>query len=99
MGHGASPARPRQAIKEELGDPKIEVTQIGTAGERLSRLACIINMSNRAHGRTGMGAVMGSKNLKAIAVRGHSKVNVADQKAVDQAGAPGRGHTCRTSRI
>ena len=70
------------AIKEELGDPKIEVTQVGPAGERLSRLACIINMSNRAHGRTGMGAVMGSKNLKAIAVRGHGKVNVADQKAV-----------------
>ncbi len=70
------------AIKEELGDPKIEVTQVGPAGERLSRLACIINMSNRAHGRTGMGAVMGSKNLKAIAVRGHSKVNVANQKAV-----------------
>ena len=39
-------------------------------------------MSNRADGRTGMGAVMGSKNLKAIAVRGHSKVNVANQKAV-----------------
>ena len=39
-------------------------------------------MSNRAHGRTGMGAVMGSKNLKAIAVRGHGKVNVADQKTV-----------------
>ena len=37
------------AIKEELGDPKIEVTQVGPAGERLSRLACIINMSNRAH--------------------------------------------------
>ncbi len=71
-----------QVIKEELGDPKIEVTQIGTAGERLSRLACIINMSNRAHGRTGMGAVMGSKNLKAIAVRGHGKVSVADKKAV-----------------
>ena len=70
------------AIKAELGDPKIEVTQIGPAGERLSRLACIINMSNRAHGRTGMGAVMGSKNLKAIAVRGHGKVKVADQKVV-----------------
>jgi aldehyde:ferredoxin oxidoreductase len=69
-------------IQEELGDPKIEVAQIGSAGERLSRLACIINMANRAHGRTGMGAVMGSKNLKAIAVRGHGKVTVADQKTV-----------------
>ncbi len=71
-----------QAIKDELGDPKIEVAQVGPAGERLSKLACIINMSNRAHGRTGMGAVMGSKNLKAIAVRGHGKINVADSKAV-----------------
>ncbi len=71
-----------QAIKDELGDPKIEVAQVGPAGEQLSKLACIINMSNRAHGRTGLGAVMGSKNLKAIAVRGHGKINVADPKAV-----------------
>ncbi len=71
-----------KAIKEELGDPKIEVIQIGPAGERLSRLACVMSMSNRAHGRTGMGAVMGSKNLKAIAVRGHGKVKVADPKTV-----------------
>jgi aldehyde:ferredoxin oxidoreductase len=69
-------------IQEELGDSKIEVAQIGPAGERLVRMACIMNMSNRAHGRTGMGAVMGSKNLKAIAVRGHGKVRVADQKAI-----------------
>jgi aldehyde:ferredoxin oxidoreductase len=69
-------------IQEELGDSKIEVAQVGPAGERLVRMACIMNMSNRAHGRTGMGAVMGSKNLKAIAVRGHGKVPVADQKAI-----------------
>jgi aldehyde:ferredoxin oxidoreductase len=69
-------------IQAELGDPKIEVAQIGPSGERLVRMACIMNMSNRAHGRTGMGAVMGSKNLKAIAVRGHGKVPVADQKAI-----------------
>jgi len=69
-------------IQEELGNPKIEVAQIGPAGERQVRMACIMNMSNRAHGRTGMGAVMGSKNLKAIAVRGHGKVPVADQKAI-----------------
>jgi aldehyde:ferredoxin oxidoreductase len=69
-------------IQEELGDRKIEVAQIGPAGERLVCLAAIMNMSNRAHGRTGMGAVMGSKNLKAIAVRGHRKVEVADQKTI-----------------
>ncbi len=69
-------------ILDELGDPKIEVAQVGPAGERLVRFASIMNMSNRAHGRTGMGAVMGSKNLKAIAVRGHGKVQVADQRAI-----------------
>ncbi|HYF92185.1 MAG TPA: aldehyde ferredoxin oxidoreductase family protein [Symbiobacteriaceae bacterium] len=57
-------------IKHELGDPKLEVAQIGPAGENLVRFAAIMNMANRANGRTGLGAVMGSKNLKAVAVRG-----------------------------
>jgi aldehyde:ferredoxin oxidoreductase len=70
------------AIRQELGDSKIEVMQIGPGGEKLVRYACLINMSNRANGRTGMGAVMGSKNLKAIAVRGKKKPAVADQKAL-----------------
>jgi aldehyde:ferredoxin oxidoreductase len=65
-------------ILSELGDEKIEVLQIGPAGENMVRYASIINMCNRANGRTGMGAVMGSKNLKAIAVRGSSKVELAD---------------------
>ena len=69
-------------IREELGDPKIEVAQIGPAGEKLARFAAIMNMCNRANGRTGMGAVMGSKHLKAIAVRGHQKVKTADPAAV-----------------
>lgn len=69
-------------LKEELGDPKIEVAQIGPAGEKLVRFAAIINMSNRAFGRTGMGAVMGSKNLKAIAVRGHQRPQPFDQAAL-----------------
>lgn len=62
-----------QIIKKEVGDAKAEVLQIGPAGENLVRFAAIMNMVNRANGRTGMGAVMGSKNLKAIAVRGTSK--------------------------
>jgi aldehyde:ferredoxin oxidoreductase len=70
------------AIEEELGDPKIEVLQVGPAGEERVRFACIINMSNRAAGRTGMGAVMGSKNLKAVAVRGHRRPEIADRKAL-----------------
>jgi aldehyde:ferredoxin oxidoreductase len=70
------------AIREELDDHKIEVMQVGPAGEKLVRYACLINMSNRANGRTGMGAVMGAKNLKAIAVRGRKKLPIADQQAL-----------------
>jgi aldehyde:ferredoxin oxidoreductase len=57
-------------LKEEVGDPKADVAQIGPAGENLVRYAAIMNMVNRANGRTGMGAVMGSKRLKAVVVRG-----------------------------
>ena len=67
---GKSPAETEDAIKDELGDYYIRVAAIGVAGEKLSRIACIINEKTRAAGRTGLGAVMGSKNLKAIAVRG-----------------------------
>jgi len=66
-------------IRQELGDDKIEVLQCGMAGERLVRFAALMNMCNRANGRTGMGAVMGSKNLKAIAVRGQLKPALADR--------------------
>lgn len=68
-------------LKEELGDKKIEVLQCGPAGEKGVRFAAIISMKNRANGRTGMGAVMGSKNLKAIVVRGKNKPNVAEPAA------------------
>jgi aldehyde:ferredoxin oxidoreductase len=72
------------AIREELGDPKTQVLQIGPAGEEQVRFAALINMCNRANGRTGMGAVMGSKNLKAVAVRGKRKPTIADQKALNE---------------
>ena len=65
-------------LKEELEDKRIEVLQIGPAGENLVRFAALISMSNRANGRTGMGAVMGSKNLKAVVVRGKQKPTIAD---------------------
>jgi aldehyde:ferredoxin oxidoreductase len=70
------------AIKDELGDERIEVLQVGPAGERGVRFANLINMSNRANGRTGMGAVMGSKNLKAVAVRGSQKPEMADRRGL-----------------
>ncbi len=74
---GKSPAETEDMIKEELGDYYIRVAAIGPAGEKLVRIACIINEKTRAAGRCGMGAVMGSKNLKAIAIRGTHDVTVA----------------------
>ncbi len=64
-------------IQHEHRDPGIKVSCIGPAGENLVRFACVINDYGRAAGRTGMGAVMGSKNLKAVAVRGRGAVSVA----------------------
>ncbi len=60
----------RDRIIEELGDPRIRIASIGPAGERLVLFANVINELRHANGRTGMGAVLGSKGLKAIAVRG-----------------------------
>lgn len=70
---GKTTAEVADLLKAELKDDKIEIAQIGPSGEKLVRLAAIINMDNRANGRTGLGAVMGSKNLKAVVVRGSSK--------------------------
>ncbi|UCG25685.1 MAG: aldehyde ferredoxin oxidoreductase, partial [Chloroflexota bacterium] len=78
-------------LEEELGDKKIEVAQIGPAGEKLANFAAIMNMSNRAFGRTGVGAVMGSKQLKAIVVRGSQKVTPADKKGVTDQAKKGAG--------
>jgi len=65
-------------IKKELGDQKIQVAPIGPAGEKLVRYAGLIcNYGHGCAGRTGMGAVMGSKNLKAIAFRGTQAVSIA----------------------
>jgi aldehyde:ferredoxin oxidoreductase len=74
---GKSPQETEEAIVEDLGDYYIRVAAIGMGGEKLTRFACIMNDKTRAAGRTGMGAVMGSKNLKAIAVRGTKDVKVA----------------------
>ncbi len=74
---GKSPSETEDAIKDELGDYYVRVAAIGMAGEKLSKIACIINEKTRAAGRTGLGAVMGSKNLKAIAVRGTKDIVTA----------------------
>jgi len=61
-------------------DPLLRIASIGVAGEKLARYACIVNDRDRAAGRSGVGAVMGSKNLKAIAVRGTKGINVDDSQ-------------------
>jgi aldehyde:ferredoxin oxidoreductase len=75
---GKSPSETEDIIKEDLGDYYVRIAAIGLAGEKLSNIACIINEKTRAAGRTGMGAVMGSKNLKAIAVRGTNDIKPAN---------------------
>ncbi len=67
---GMDTAPVEAAIRDELGDEHIRVAQIGLAGENRVRYAAIINDVNRAAGRNGIGALMGSKLLKAVAVRG-----------------------------
>jgi aldehyde:ferredoxin oxidoreductase len=71
-------------IKEGLGDPRVRVACIGPAGENQVLLANIIHDHARAAGRGGMGAVMGSKNLKAVAVRGHGRIPVADEERLKE---------------
>ncbi|MEM2197330.1 MAG: aldehyde ferredoxin oxidoreductase family protein [Nitrososphaerota archaeon] len=76
--HGKTTWETEECIRRDLGDYEVKVASIGPAGERFVRFACIINERYRAAGRTGLGAVMGSKNVKAIAVRGSGAVEVAD---------------------
>lgn len=67
-------------IKHALHDENVRIACIGPAGENISKISCIIN-EKRAIGRKGLGAVMGSKNLKAIAIRGTQAVPIADQES------------------
>lgn len=88
------------AIRQELDDPRIQVLQCGPASERGVLYGALINNANRANGRGGMGTVMASKRLKAVAVRGKDRPAVADPDAlralarwgaqcVDQSGVAG----------
>lgn len=67
-----------EAIRREQNDYSIQVAAIGQAGENQVLFSSIVSSGNRVNGRTGMGAVMGSKNVKAVAVRGSLSVEVAD---------------------
>ncbi len=70
------------AIREELGESRVQVLQCGPAAEAGVRFGALISNANRANGRTGMGTVMASKNLKAVAVRGTSRISLADPDGV-----------------
>jgi aldehyde:ferredoxin oxidoreductase len=72
------------ALKADAPD-KARVLMIGPAGEKLSNIAAVMNDYSRAAGRSGVGAVMGSKNLKAIVVRGTKKVGIANQEEMKEA--------------
>ena len=79
------------AVKRLLGDPKVQVASIGPAGEKLVRFAGILTDKHRAFGRGGCGAAMGSKNLKAIAVRGEGAL----PEPADPAGLKAAGKAAR----
>ena len=70
----------QEMIQTELDNRRVKLAQIGPGGERLVRYASVINDMNHVAGRCGMGAVMGSKNLKAVAVKGRTRVPVSKPK-------------------
>jgi len=81
---GKDTGETQRTIKEELDDDKIRITQIGPAGENLVRFANIVNELKHFNGRNGLGAVMGSKKLKAIAVRGTRPIDLHNKEKVSQ---------------
>lgn len=70
------------AIAADLGDAKLQTMTIGKAGENMVKFACPVTFTSRAPGRTGTGAVMGSKNLKSIVVRGTGKVAINEPEGL-----------------
>lgn len=78
------------AIKKKHQDPQIRVASIGISGEKGVKYACVVNDYHRAAGRSGVGTVMGSKNLKAVAIRGTKGVGVKDPKRFMEASAAGK---------
>jgi aldehyde:ferredoxin oxidoreductase len=66
-----------KAIRQQADDPRLEVMAIGPAGENLVKFASVMSYDGHAGGRTGMGCVMGSKNLKAVAANGSGMINLA----------------------
>ena len=82
---GTSVWQTEEWLKQHHQNPQLKVAAIGVAGERGVKFACVVNDLHRAAGRSGVGAVMGSKNLKAIAAHGSVGVKVDDPKRFMQA--------------
>ena len=76
---GLTTLETEDALREEIGDKKINAALIGPAGENLSYISAVMNDGHRAAARGGPGAVMGAKKLKAVVVRGDHKIEVADK--------------------
>ncbi len=81
---GKTTKETQETIRTELGDKLIRVASIGLAGENLVRYACIMHGLYDAAGRGGLGAVMGSKNLKAVSVRGHRAPAIVNPEGVKE---------------
>ena len=79
---GKTTGQTQVMIRDELGDPRIRTCLIGMGGEGMVRYACALNDLNHAAGRCGIGAVMGSKNLKGIVARGKSVPQMAEPEVV-----------------
>ncbi len=83
-GHlwGQNTKQTEEAIRTELGDKRVRVAMIGLGGENLVKYACIMHGPFDTAGRGGLGAVMGSKNLKAVAVRGRTMPHIANPEGI-----------------
>jgi len=73
-----------KSIQKDAGDKKIRIASIGPASEKISLISGIVNDAGRVAARSGVGAVMGAKKLKALAVRGTGKAGIADKDALDR---------------
>ena len=80
---GKDTVKTEEMIRQENGDTNLKIVCIGTAGEKCSRIAAVINDSGRAAARSGLGGVMGSKNLKAIACGGSKKPEIFDKAKLE----------------
>jgi aldehyde:ferredoxin oxidoreductase len=83
---GKSIGETQEMMRRELGDPGVRTALIGPGGEKRVRYACLVNDLGHFAGRGGSGAVMGSKNLKGVAVRGHKLPPMADPEAMNNIG-------------